>query len=74
MMYVCLCNAVTDHQIRAEIRRGACTMRELRNRLGIGTRCGRCSQCAHAILTQSAMDGAQQGATIEADAIFPAEA
>jgi bacterioferritin-associated ferredoxin len=72
-MYVCLCKAVTDHQIRAEIRQGACTLRELRNRLGVASHCGRCGQCARDILTEHAMDGAQQGVTMEADALLPAQ-
>lgn len=49
-------------------------MRDLRDRLGVATGCGRCGQCALAILTESAMNGSQQGMTIEADALFPAEA
>jgi bacterioferritin-associated ferredoxin len=69
-MYVCLCNGITDNQIRAEIRQGACTMRELRDRLGVAAHCGRCSQCARAILTESALDGAQQSITIEVDAVL----
>ncbi|MGH8502171.1 MAG: bacterioferritin-associated ferredoxin [Gammaproteobacteria bacterium] len=73
-MYVCLCNAVTDHQIRAEIRQGACTLHELRKRLGVANHCGRCGQCARAILTEHAMDEAQQGVIIETDAMLPAQA
>jgi bacterioferritin-associated ferredoxin len=73
-MYVCLCNGVTDHEIRAEIRQGACTMRELRSRLGVAMCCGRCGECVEAILTESAMAGGQQAVTIEADALSPAQA
>ena len=29
---------------------GACSMRELRQRLGVASECGRCSQCALGIL------------------------
>ena len=49
-MYVCICRAVTDSQIREEIGNGACSMRELRQRLGVASECGRCSQCALGIL------------------------
>ncbi len=73
-MYVCLCHGITEEQIRAEIRNGACTMCDLRERLGVTTGCGRCSDCARAILIEHAMDRSQQGVTIEADAIFPARA
>ncbi|MDQ3797088.1 MAG: bacterioferritin-associated ferredoxin [Pseudomonadota bacterium] len=72
-MYVCLCHGITEEQIRTEIRNGACTMRDLRERLGVTSGCGRCGECAHAILTEHAMDGSQQGVTIEADAVFPAQ-
>jgi bacterioferritin-associated ferredoxin len=72
-MYVCLCNAVTDHEIRAEIRQGACTMRELRDRLGVTTGCGRCGPSVLAILSESVTDGTQQGVAIEADVLFLAQ-
>lgn len=49
-MYVCVCQAVTDSQIREAICDGACSMRELRQRLGVASECGRCSQCALGIL------------------------
>ncbi|MDA8095877.1 MAG: (2Fe-2S)-binding protein [Betaproteobacteria bacterium] len=43
-MYVCLCKAVTDRQIRQAVGQGACTMRALRQTLGVCTGCGRCAQ------------------------------
>jgi bacterioferritin-associated ferredoxin len=49
-MYVCVCRAVTDSQIRDAMCEGACSMRELRQRLGVASECGRCSQCALSIL------------------------
>lgn len=49
-MYVCVCRAVTDSQIREAMGEGACSMRELRQRLGVASECGRCSQCALGIL------------------------
>lgn len=73
-MYVCLCNAVTDEQIRAEVRQGVCTMRELRERLGIATCCGRCSQCASALLAEIVINGTAQNISIAADESLPAEA
>jgi bacterioferritin-associated ferredoxin len=50
IMYVCVCRAVTDSQIREAMGEGACSMRELRQRLGVASECGRCSQCALSIL------------------------
>lgn len=49
-MYVCLCNAVSDKQIAKAAREGACCMRELRERLGVGARCGKCVPTARAVL------------------------
>jgi bacterioferritin-associated ferredoxin len=46
-MYVCVCHAVTDRQIRECANDGACKMRELRQRLGLASRCGKCA--AHAL-------------------------
>ncbi len=42
-MYVCLCNAVTDHDIRAAVRRGAERMSDLRRELGVSADCGKCA-------------------------------
>ena len=41
-MYVCLCKAVTDKAIRQQVEAGACSMRELKQNLGVGTQCGKC--------------------------------
>lgn len=41
-MYVCLCKAVTDKAIRQQVEAGACSMRELKQSLGVGTQCGKC--------------------------------
>ena len=44
-MYVCICKAVTDRDIRRELRQGAKGLRELAQRLGAATKCGRCRGC-----------------------------
>lgn len=41
-MYICLCRAVTDHQIRESVEQGASSFREVREELDVGTCCGRC--------------------------------
>lgn len=41
-MYICICRAVTEEDIRAALDDGACTMRELRERLGACSNCGKC--------------------------------
>ena len=49
-MYVCLCKAVSDKAIKQHIANGACTMRELKAELGVGSQCGKCVCQASAIL------------------------
>lgn len=41
-MYVCICNAVTDHEIAAAVSDGVHSMSELEDRLLVGTCCGKC--------------------------------
>jgi bacterioferritin-associated ferredoxin len=41
-MYVCICNAVTDHDIAGAVREGAVTMAQLEDSLLVGTCCGKC--------------------------------
>lgn len=43
-MYVCLCKAVTDHDLREAIAAGASSAEELSERLGVGTCCGCCKE------------------------------
>lgn len=52
-MYVCICNAVTDRQIRAAIADGARSMRDLRRELGVCGGCGKCGPTARDLLAQA---------------------
>jgi bacterioferritin-associated ferredoxin len=49
-MYVCVCNAVTDRDIGSAVAEGCCTLRELREQLGVAACCGRCAGCAREVL------------------------
>jgi bacterioferritin-associated ferredoxin len=51
-MYVCVCKAVTDRQIREAAQGGARTLKDLRRELGVTSECGRCASCAHECLRQ----------------------
>jgi bacterioferritin-associated ferredoxin len=55
-MYVCVCNAVTDHEIRAVVKLGVRTFDDLSTTLGVATCCGRCTGCARKVL-DDAVDG-----------------
>lgn len=58
-MYVCVCRAVTDGQIRDAVQEGCCSMRELRNELGVATQCGRCATTAKDVLNESLAEEAK---------------
>lgn len=49
-MYVCVCKAVTDRQVRQAVREGARTLKDLRRDLGIMGECGLCAGCARQCL------------------------
>lgn len=52
-MYVCVCHAVTDRQIRQAAADGARTLKDLRRELGVTRDCGRCASCAQECLKQA---------------------
>jgi bacterioferritin-associated ferredoxin len=52
-MYICLCNAVTERQVKECARAGARTVDELASELGVGAGCGRCRDCAARVLEET---------------------
>ena len=51
-MYVCVCNAITDHEIRAAVDLGARSLADLSSTLGVATCCRRCADCARGVLDE----------------------
>ena len=51
-MYICICNAVTERQLKDCARAGAKSLDELAFQLGVGTCCGRCRECATGLLRE----------------------
>ena len=49
-MYICICNAVTEKAVRECAGNGACSVEQLTAELGLGAGCGRCRECANALL------------------------
>ena len=47
-MFVCLCNGITESQIRAAASTGISTLEELTDRLGVASQCGQCGAMAQA--------------------------
>lgn len=49
-MFVCICNAVTDRQIKETVAAGAGTLTDLTDRLGVAGCCGCCADLASSFL------------------------
>ena len=49
-MYVCICNGITDKQIRRAAESGVSDIRQLQSTLGVASGCGSCKQQAAEIL------------------------
>lgn len=41
-MYVCVCHAITDREVRAAVTEGAAQAEEVFQHFGVQVRCGRC--------------------------------
>jgi bacterioferritin-associated ferredoxin len=51
-LYICICNAITERQVRECARSGACSVDQLASELGVGAGCGRCIECATDLLRE----------------------
>ncbi|MEM8496879.1 MAG: (2Fe-2S)-binding protein [Pseudomonadota bacterium] len=49
-MIICVCNNISDRQIREVISRGACSMAELQAELSVSSQCGTCFESAEQVL------------------------
>jgi len=58
-MYVCVCNAVTDSDIREAVDGGVHTLKQLRRTTGCGSTCGNCEELAAEVLQQALTDRRQ---------------
>ena len=52
-VYVCVCNGVTEQQIRDAICAGASSVCELSAKLGVGTGCGCCRTFASQVVDET---------------------
>lgn len=52
-MYVCICNGVTDRQIREAAEAGCASVAELTMRTGAGATCGSCLALAGELLEET---------------------
>ena len=65
-MYICICKAVTDHDIRSAVRNGTSTIRGLRNQLGCTGQCGKCKQQVREIRDDVLGEQFESGLSIQA--------
>lgn len=52
-MYICVCKAVTDKQIISAIEEGCSSRKELRQCLGVGEVCGKCTRHVSQLLDEN---------------------
>lgn len=50
IMYVCVCNAISDKAVKEAVANGARTLADLQAQLGVATCCGCCASCAESYL------------------------
>ncbi len=52
-MFICVCNGITESQVRRAIEDGACTVHDLRACLGVAAGCGSCADFAASLISQA---------------------
>jgi bacterioferritin-associated ferredoxin len=61
-MYVCVCNAVSDRQIREAVDQGARSLSEVQCQLPVGACCGRCVDTAEQVVSEHLLARTQRKA------------
>ena len=51
-MYICICNAVTDREIRGAVQLGCRSIDDLKRDLGVASCCGKCEPEACRVLKE----------------------
>ena len=69
-MYVCICNSVTDKDIRRAAERGVHSMRELRETTGCAGTCGQCAELASEILREAIPEQSKGPLPIDVRPVF----
>ncbi len=52
-MFICLCNGITENQIRSAASAGVDSLNALQEELGVAGQCGQCSDAAVAVLAET---------------------
>jgi bacterioferritin-associated ferredoxin len=67
-MIVCVCNNISDREIRQAIDLGVTSMEQLSSDLGVATCCGQCADCARGVLDKH-LAATQASVTLTATAL-----
>ncbi len=51
-MYICVCNAVSDREIRQVVYEGASTLQQVHAKLPVGRCCGRCVDAVREVIEE----------------------
>ncbi|EJC61440.1 hypothetical protein QWA_15400 [Alcaligenes faecalis subsp. faecalis NCIB 8687] len=46
LMFICICNAITERQVQEAVRGGASSLADLQGQLGVASCCGCCAETA----------------------------
>jgi bacterioferritin-associated ferredoxin len=65
-MFVCICNGITERQIRDAVSDGACSLDELGARLGVASGCGTCQEFARQVLHETLQQSTAAGQLLTA--------
>lgn len=60
-MYVCICNAVTDRQIKTAVQEGHGTFEKVQQQLNVATCCGQCESHAKEVILEAKSDKRKAG-------------
>jgi len=61
VMYVCLCNGLTDRQVRGVAKAGGCSPAGVHRSLGVRPRCGKCLPMMREILRDISQNAPDEG-------------
>ena len=52
-MYVCICNGITEKQVRQAAESGIASLWDLQKELGVASNCGKCGETAVEIMRET---------------------
>jgi bacterioferritin-associated ferredoxin len=61
-MYVCVCHAVSDREIREAVDHGARSLFDVQCQLPVGSCCGRCEDTARQVVAEQLLTRTQRNA------------